>query len=370
MIQSSSRGYISLSILLLLLFISLILSSMIYFYHSSLLQSHELKTKIENTHALQNTFTTLLSFMHTSSSPYSDSQFDAWNEQIKELEQKTNSFISILPISDKININHATVEFLSNKTITNTLKRKTSMTSSFQEYRFKHGISLDFSGHYQDFFTDPSFLEHTSPWTWCNINNSDLFVIELLLSSDNNEQVIQHIKQSRAENEMITSIGRLPDLNKAEDVGILATASLYNVNYIEESLLWGIIEYIGSFTDKKRSIANPESVYTVIIAERRENEITPEALVNILKPEIQPHPIFSYLGTITWFWKITISTSSTTLEAVICKVPAPENPLYTGNITKSPFIELPYSVNEPLHVILPDDKSMYYQVVSMRTYNE
>ena len=101
---------------------------------------------------------------------------------------------------------------------------------------------------------------------------------------------------------------------------------LINVNFAHKEILRAVLYY--PYGGER--VEHASDYLDILTAERTTMEIAPEKLDITLALEGPSLRIRDYLGTNTWFWKITASEGDLRLEAVICRIPgeADEEPLY------------------------------------------
>jgi hypothetical protein len=93
---------------------------------------------------------------------------------------------------------------------------------------------------------------------------------------------------------------------------------LMNINHIDPDLLRELLAYPDYGVD------SPEGRLSEVLARRESEGIAREDIPLILG--VPPgSPLTHYLGSITWFWEITVSGARKTLKTVLCGLP-PELP--------------------------------------------
>ena len=90
-----------------------------------------------------------------------------------------------------------------------------------------------------------------------------------------------------------------------------------NVNFIPPEVLHAVLSY--PYGGKK--IANSEALYTAILSDRQSQGLTPQYLANLIPAKGAQLLVFQYLGTRTWFWRITIAGGSRSLVKVVAGFP-------------------------------------------------
>ncbi len=90
-----------------------------------------------------------------------------------------------------------------------------------------------------------------------------------------------------------------------------------NVNFIPPEILHALLAYpYGG-----KSIENFEGICNAILSERQQQGLTPQYLSNLIHAQGEQLLIFQYLGTRTWFWRITVRGGSHSLVQVVARIP-------------------------------------------------
>ena len=370
--MNGSSGMVSLATLLILFFISAVVIAAGLFILTAVSPVLKYAQKVERKSHMQEILAEIITAMNSDKTPEADSLFDAWHSEIETLAGENSCKIAVLPVSDAINPNFATQEFLSSDYILSAIKANGNQMANIKQYRADHFISTDLQKHYEAFFpeeilSDESLFMYLSPYGYANINNCDITIADTLLNKWSDTGCREYLNGLRQEEKTIASIKDAMQSLGIDDAGIITTASQYNVNYMPPDQLLGVLEYFEGFKNKDRAIANAKGIHQLIVNAREHGEITPVQLQQILAVPAQPHPVFSYLGTITWFYKVTVSIDEISMVSILCKVPAEENPLYGDlNMNSEFFTSVPEEANEPLEIKAADIGEQSYRVISVR----
>ncbi len=90
-----------------------------------------------------------------------------------------------------------------------------------------------------------------------------------------------------------------------------------NVNFVPPEVLHAILSY--PYGGKK--IANAEGIYNSILADRQGQALTPQYLSDLIQAKDEQLLVFQYIGTRTWFWRLTVSGSGHSLMKVMARIP-------------------------------------------------
>ncbi|MBN2510573.1 MAG: hypothetical protein JXB03_09855 [Spirochaetales bacterium] len=371
---NTADGFASLGTLAVLLVASAVMTGAALYIASAAKPVFRYHARVSAESGLQDALCAVLALMHTDTTPHADSPFDPWVRNMEALAAEHECVIEVRPASDTINVNVATQEFLAFDYTTAALNTSAGTVQGIRQYRADNGISLDIVTHYKDFFPQEILTEKLSARGWININNADITVADTLLAAAAGTGCRDYLNTKRAAEETVTSTDQFMRDLGIENSSILTTASQHNVNFMEPDQLLALLRYIASFENPERSLTGPDSLHQLIMNSRNHGEILPDQLSSILSVPSQPHPVYSYLGTITWFWHIRIARKegdmTLVLTAVACKIPAAENPMYgkdrSISFNSEFFQEVPLEANAPLHYDLPGGEENRLKLVSLR----
>ena len=92
---------------------------------------------------------------------------------------------------------------------------------------------------------------------------------------------------------------------------------LMNVNFVDEKILGAVLNY--PYGGEKHEDA--ASFFEVIKAERNVFELDDKRIKELLIVEEDYLRILEYLGSTTWFWRITAQCEDFILDVVLCRLP-------------------------------------------------
>jgi hypothetical protein len=115
-------------------------------------------------------------------------------------------------------------------------------------------------------------------------------------------------------------------INYGEFFPFVNAEPLMNINHIDPDLLRELLAYPDYGVD------SPEGRLSEILARREGEGISRDGIPLILG--IAPgNPLLHYLGSVTWFWEITVTGGNKTLKTVLCGLP----PEYNSGFSETDF---------------------------------
>jgi len=202
-----------------------------------------------------------------------------------------------------------------------------SPSDHLQQLREDRGFFCDLEVGYGSLFSAETRTKYLTAWSYANINLTDEFVLQRLCEL--------RTGNAAAAETFHTSIQRLLQQGKIlheeeleEFFGtdyrqlypVVNALPWWNVHYLPPLILRQILSYPGF------RISDPAARADRILAACEKGEVSPKDLQSLVGAPAD-HIIYQYLGTVTWFWKITIVAGSDRLEAVLCRLPpAQTNP--------------------------------------------
>lgn len=319
----SEEGSTSIQVLVFLFSFSILIFSTAYITMIIKKQIVSEQKELEQKEEINTLFDEILMSFSSGTSPESDSKFD----EIWDWNNKTVSGITVTiePVSDKLNPN-----FIRKNLITKTkiqelfLDGKTA--DELQQYREDEGFQYTAQG-YKDFFSEENYNTYFSCYGWANINLIDEFSFRKLVLHRTNSQTASESMHSRIQKLLAegTVLSSYTDFNtflgiyEKELYPYVTLAPQYNIHFIDPFLLQEILQY------PDYELKDADKKYTELIQLRDQNEISLEELHNILEID-KDNRQYYYLGTQTWFWKITLQSGSLSFDCIVCKYP-PDNDL-------------------------------------------
>jgi hypothetical protein len=320
--KDRDAGYASVLFLFALFLCSaLALGAAAYSSSALLLGSHE-KNKTAVRKEMEDLANKIIAALISDPSPEVNSADDpvwAWNGT------RTNGYsLSIDPNSDRINLNFV-LKNLFDKTRLELLFRPGKDAGKLQQFREDTGLRLKAEA-FADFFEESLLKKYFSTHGWANINLIDEFAARQLgtaLAGDpvKGEALREKIKRLRMERRIVDQED-LPfflGLSLEELLPFVNAEPLMNVNFVDPLILKELLAY------DEYGIRRPEERCAEILSRREIAGISAEDLRSILGID-RSSPLVHYLGSITWFWEITITAENgnpeaPSLRAVVCRLP-------------------------------------------------
>jgi hypothetical protein len=243
----------------------------------------------------------------------------SWHEKTQD-----GCTITVNPVSDRLNLNFVRKN-LFDKTALARLFLPGKTSADLQQYREDNGLFLS-SSAYEAFFIPANLDRYFSCYGWANINLIDEFAARTLASSltgsDQAAEGLRNTIETLLLNRKIAApedLRMLLGINYAELFPFINAEPLMNINHIDPGLLRELLAY------PDYHIAAPEERLAEVLARREWAGITREDIPLILGIA-SDHVLVHYLGSVTWFWEITVADTRKTLRTVLCGLP-PESGL-------------------------------------------
>jgi len=320
--MSRESGYSSVTVLILILFLSTVTLGVISLLRLSISLTEKTENKYLIEEQLEEEVRSLISVLAEDPTPEADSIFDpVWsflqNRDDSEIE------LSLEDISSRFNLNYIRTNMLEKSQF------KSLMESGFNPedlklYRGENGFYSDLKNGYGQYFSEDVLEKYFTAYSYANFNityeDSLKKIYEFKVSEEGSSTFLQKV-QDHISRKNIADKGKLKEIFGAdfpELYPLVNTEPLLNVNLTPEKILDAVLHYpYGGETHK-----NGSSFYEIIIAERKTFEFDPERLETLLGDlEDDYLRISQYLGTRTWFWKIIAVKNDKKLEVIICLLP-------------------------------------------------
>jgi hypothetical protein len=329
--RARDGGYASLVFLFALFFCSaLALGAAAHISSALSLMNHE-KNETLAKKALEGLLHEALGDLLSDPSPEAngvDDPFWGWNGR-----RTRGHRVAIVPLSDRINPN-LTRKNLFEKTRLALLFRPGQNADKLQQFREDTGLHFEREG-FDDFFEEEIFEKYFSLYGWANINLVDEFAARQLASSltgdpAQGEAFRDTIRLLLTERRILgrEALPLVLGASRTELWPFVNAEPLMNVNFVEPLILEELLAY-GEY-----GIRRPEERCAEILSRRERESIGAEDLRSILGID-KSNPLAHYLGSITWFWEITITAedggpNAPSLKAVVCRLPPGEFPAETA----------------------------------------
>lgn len=256
--------------------------------------------------------------------------------------------VNIIPVSDRLNLNFSRKNIF-DKTSLSLLFMPGKTSADLQQYREDYGLFLSPSA-YEGLFLQANLEQYFSCYGWANINLIDEFaarsLARSLTGSDDAAERLRDTVETLLLNRRAASPGDLRALfgiNYGEFFPFINAEPLMNINHIDPDLLRELLAY------PDYGIESPEARLSDILA-RREAEGIARAGIPLILGVPPDSPLLHYLGSVTWFWEITVSNGRKTLRTVLCGLP-PESysgfsELYADGPRPEGTVEIEYQIIE------------------------
>jgi hypothetical protein len=241
--------------------------------------------------------------------------------------------VNISPVSDRINLNF-TRKNVFDKTALSLLFMPGKTSADLRQYREDYGFFLSPSA-YGEFFIPANLDRYFSCYGWANINLLDEFaargLARSLTGSDETAERLRGTIETLLLDRRIASPGDLRMLfgiNYRELFPFVNAEPLININHADPDLLRELLAYPDYGVD------SPEGRLSEILARREGEGITRAGIPRIL--DVAPeNPLLHYLGSVTWFWEITVTGKNKTLRTVLCGLPPEYDSGFSGTDSRA-----------------------------------
>jgi hypothetical protein len=232
--------------------------------------------------------------------------------------------LDIDPVSDRINLNFVQKN-LFDKTRLERLFRPGQDADRLQQFREDRGLSFGTEA-FADFFEEGLLGKYFSTRGWANINLIDEFAARQLGAAlagnpAQGEALREKIRRLRMEKRLLDreALPFFLGASRDELEPFVNTEPLMNVNFVDPLILEELLAY------EEYGIGRAEEHCAELLSRREREGISAEDLRSILGID-RSNPLAQYLGSITWFWEITITAENggpqaPSLRAVVCRLP-------------------------------------------------
>lgn len=231
--------------------------------------------------------------------------------------------VALADISSRINPNWVR-RGVFEKTTLRTLFRPDATAGNAQallQHREDHGFAVDLEAGYGSFFSRETIRRYLSPWSYANLNTSDEFALRSLYEMRTGDAAGAEIFHTRIRklltDRRIVEERELHAFLQDDDAKLFPLVNAlpwWNIHFLPALIL----EQILAYPDYR--VADAGSKAARILARRETGEMSPEELRRIVGLPAG-HPLYQYLGTKTWFWRVVVSAGEGTLDAVVCRLP-------------------------------------------------
>ena len=171
----------------------------------------------------------------------------------------------------------------------------------------------------KDYISEENFSKYFSFYGFANINIMNATSLELLVNYLTDSFYGTELNQKRnillANKQLIkteTEYNLFCGINYSEIFPYINLDAAINVNFIDEDCLYKLINYASfELTSKKRKV-------DTLLSLREKRELTQEDIITILGIT-KNDELYYYLGSKTWFWKISIQGKTQDCHVILCR---------------------------------------------------
>ncbi|GHT79603.1 hypothetical protein FACS1894130_08790 [Spirochaetia bacterium] len=316
--MNSDSGFASTKFLFMLLFLSALSLGIGFYLHSFIQIEERARRNNEITGEINRILNEVITTICHDPTPNINSFDDpVWTWNGKTVNGYT---VTVNPVSDRLNLNFVRKNVF-DKTNISVLLAPGKTPDDLQQFREDRGLSL-FPEDYRPFFVPEVFERYFSCYGWANINLTDEFAArKLALALTGSEQAAEGLRaaiQRQLMNRESVTRNNLRTVLGGDYDGLFPFVNvepLMNINLVEPALLEELLSY------SDYAVPFPERRSQEIIALRETGGIDAASIPMLLG--IDPNnPLVHYLGSITWFWELTISGGQKSQRTVLCRLPS------------------------------------------------
>lgn len=171
----------------------------------------------------------------------------------------------------------------------------------------------------KDYISEENFSKYFSFYGFANINIMSATSLELLVNNLTDSFYGTELNRKRnillANKQLIkteTEYNLFCGINYSEIFPYINLDAAINVNFIDEDCLYKLINYAGfELTSKKRKV-------DTLLSLRETRELTQDDIITILGIS-KNDELYYYLGSKTWFWKISIQGKTQDCHVILCR---------------------------------------------------
>jgi len=271
-------------------------------------------------------------------SPQADSRLDTVWTVIDE-GASAGVTVTLEDISSKLNPNWMRTLLLKRTSLAEELLIAGASPEAVRDFRNESGFMLDIERAYGHLFTPEALERYFTAYSYANVNVSYEMVLrdlyEVRTGSAGGADVFLSEIRSLLERQELLDAGGFQELVGSDFQTLfpmMNTEPLLNVHFAPELL----IEEIVAYPYGTEQIENHQAVAQSLLAERDVAEISPADLRALIPTEGAQERVFQYLGTRTWFWRVTVTNASLELRAILARIPLEEGSGEDGLSSQAP----------------------------------
>lgn len=230
--------------------------------------------------------------------------------------------VTLEDVSSQLNLNTVRTE-LFEKTDLGGLLSLGHSAMELRQYRADKGLFQSVSS-YDGFFPPGTLARDFTVYGYININTTFEDVLRAVFAARTGDAAAAEafrdaIRGFLMKQELVTreQLAVLFGLYSPQVFPLVNVEPQMNVNFIPPEILHAVLSY--PYGGKK--IANFEAIYNAILSDRQSQGVTPQYLSNLITAKGPQLLVFQYLGTRTWFWRITAAGGGRSLVKVVARLP-------------------------------------------------
>ncbi|WP_319476448.1 hypothetical protein [Marispirochaeta aestuarii] len=257
---------------------------------------------------------------------------------ISSLEREGSCTITLEDISSRFSINSLNKKMISETEIRSFLLPGMG-ADTFQQDREDDGFAVDILARFGHIFKEEFLANYATSREYWNINTADEFSLKKVFAEiTGNEAAAEEFHRRLRERRRTVTLVRPEELE--EFIGVhwfdrvfpcINAFPSVNIHFTSDWVLKQILSYPAF------RVTAPEAVARELSSLRDSRAILQEELPdmipvqekdeegNIVLPKEQ-NRLFAYMGTVTWFWRISVKKDQTLLTRVIARVPDKRGP--------------------------------------------
>jgi hypothetical protein len=318
--KAGENGSISMAALAILIFMAAVAAGGILVLQASLSYGRRSSEKEAARIPLEKEADRVMAALTEDATPEADCPNDPVWESIKT-PQEEGVEIQLEDLSSRLNPNWVQ-KAVFEKTRLGSILLSGDNADEIQQRREDKGFSLDIESEYKDLIREEALPKYFSAYGYANINVTDEFALRKLYALRTGDEAgskVFHarVQQLLAERKILKPSQLQAFLGTDFDklYPVVNAEPILNVHFVEPVVLTELISYA------EWKIKRPEQTAQLLLDAREDTELTAQQLRKIINAA-ENNRIYQYLGTITWFWKITVSRGEARLECIVARLPS------------------------------------------------
>lgn len=320
--RNGQEGSASILVLVLLVLLAAAAGGVVRLLDISFLTRRKSVEEYESRSSLQREADRVIAALVGDTTPSADSPLDAvWSTLAAPgLE---GAVLSLNDVSSALDPNWIQKNVFS-KTGLGSLLTDAGSAEILQQRRVDRGFFIDLQGAFGDLFKEGVLAKYFTPYGYANLNVTDEFALQKLYAQRTGDEAgseVFHTKvqQLLREQRLLRAEELRTFLGSAYDVlyPIMNVEPCMNVHFIDPLLLTELLGY------PDFGVPHPREAADAILSARDRSEIASSDLHRLIGAPAASR-IYQYLGTVTWFWKVTVSRSNHALVMIAARVPSHE----------------------------------------------